>query len=78
MGYFPRLMLENEPTKNPDEPLPKFRLNAKVFQILGVLAVALADREMIDRYLSLSQAERKTIRDVVSAFVLAKAAESMP
>ncbi len=42
MGYFQRLMLENEPTKNPDEPLPKFRLNAKVFQILGVLAVALA------------------------------------
>jgi hypothetical protein len=35
-------MLENDPTKNPDEPLPKFHLNAKVFQILGVLAVALA------------------------------------
>jgi transcriptional regulator with XRE-family HTH domain len=41
----------------------------------GPIEMALADREMIDRYLSLSQAERKTIRDVVSAFVLAKAAE---
>jgi transcriptional regulator with XRE-family HTH domain len=38
----------------------------------GAIEMALADREMIDRYLSLSQAERKTIRDVVSAFVLAK------
>ena len=35
-------MLENDPAKNPDEPVPKFRLNTKVFQILGVLAVALA------------------------------------
>ena len=42
MGYFQRLMLENDPAKNPDEPVPKFRLNTKVFQILGVLAVALA------------------------------------
>lgn len=41
----------------------------------GPIEMALADREMIDRYLSLSQAERKTIRDVVSAFVLAKAVE---
>jgi len=30
---------------------------------------------MIDRYLSLPQAERKTIRDVVTAFVLAKVVE---
>jgi transcriptional regulator with XRE-family HTH domain len=44
----------------------------------GPVEMALADREMIDRYLSLSQAERKTIRDVVSAFVLAKEAERMP
>ena len=44
----------------------------------GPIEMALADREMIDRYLSLSQAERKTIRDVVSAFVLAKVAERMP
>jgi hypothetical protein len=35
-------MLETDPAQNPDEPVPKFRLNAKVFQILGVLAVALA------------------------------------
>jgi hypothetical protein len=40
--------------------------------------MGLADREMVGRYLSLSQAERKTIRDVVSAFVLAKAAENLP
>jgi hypothetical protein len=32
---------------------------------------------MVDRYLSLSQEGRKTIRDVVSAFVVAKAA-NMP
>ena len=44
----------------------------------GPVEMALADREMIDRYLSLSQAERKTIRDVVSDFVLAKVAERMP
>jgi transcriptional regulator with XRE-family HTH domain len=44
----------------------------------GPIEMALADREMIDRYLSLSQAERKTIRDVVSAFMLAKVAERMP
>lgn len=42
MGYYWLRMLENDPAKNSDEPLPKFRLNAKVFQILGVLAVALA------------------------------------
>jgi transcriptional regulator with XRE-family HTH domain len=44
----------------------------------GAVEMSLADREMIDRYLSLSQAERKTIRDVVSAFVLAKLVERMP
>ena len=49
-----------------------FEMNA------GPIEMALADREMIDRYLSLSQTERKIIRDVVSAFVLAKAAERMP
>ena len=35
-------MLETDPPQNPDESVPKFQLNAKVFQILGVLAVALA------------------------------------
>ncbi len=49
-----------------------FEMNA------GPIEMALADREMINRYLSLSQTERKIIRDVVSAFVLAKAAERMP
>ena len=49
-----------------------FEMNA------GPIEMALADREMIDRYLSLSQTERKIIRDVVSAFVMAKAAERMP
>lgn len=33
--------------------------------------VKLADREMLLRYLALSQAERKTIRDVVEAVSLA-------
>ena len=47
-----------------------FELNA------GPVEMALADREMVDRYLSLSQDERKTIRDVVSAFVLAKATKT--
>lgn len=44
----------------------------------GPIEMGLADREMVDRYLSLSQEERKTIRDVVSAFVLASAADKMP
>jgi transcriptional regulator with XRE-family HTH domain len=44
----------------------------------GLMALELADRELVERYLSLSQSERKTIRDVVSAFVLAKAAERLP
>ena len=35
-------MLETNPPQNPNEPVPKFRLNAQVFQILGLLAVALA------------------------------------
>jgi hypothetical protein len=44
----------------------------------GPVEMGLSDREMVDRYLSLSQEERKTIRDVVTAFVRAKAAESLP
>jgi hypothetical protein len=40
----------------------------------GPIEMGLADREMVDRYLSLSLEERKTIRDVVSAFVMAKSA----
>ena len=35
-------MSEPDPAQRPDEPLPKFRVNAQVFQILGLLAVALA------------------------------------
>ena len=35
-------MSEIDPTQKPEEPVPKFRLNAQVFQILGLLAVALA------------------------------------
>jgi hypothetical protein len=31
-----------DPEPNPEEPLPKFRLNSQVFQIVGLLAVALA------------------------------------
>jgi hypothetical protein len=49
-----------------------FEMNA------GPVEMGLSDREMVDRYLSLSLEERKTIRDVVSAFVRAKAAESLP
>jgi transcriptional regulator with XRE-family HTH domain len=44
----------------------------------GPIEMGLADREMVDRYLSLSHAERKTIRDVVSAFVKASAADKLP
>jgi hypothetical protein len=33
---------------------------------------------MMGRYLTLSHAERKTIRDVVSAFVQAQAVKSLP
>jgi transcriptional regulator with XRE-family HTH domain len=49
-----------------------FELNA------GPVEMALADREMVDRYLSLPQTERKTIRDVVSAFILAKVDSTVP
>jgi transcriptional regulator with XRE-family HTH domain len=45
---------------------------------MGQIEMGLADREMVERYLTLSQAERKTIRDVVSAFVLSHAAERLP
>jgi transcriptional regulator with XRE-family HTH domain len=44
----------------------------------GPVEMSLSDREMVDRYLSLSLEERKTILDVVSAFVRANAAESLP
>ena len=37
----------------------------------GPIKMGLADREMVDRYLSLPLEQRKTIRDVVSAFVMA-------
>jgi len=39
---FRRGMSETDPDQRPEEPLPKFRVNAQVFQILGLLAVALA------------------------------------
>ena len=35
-------MSETDPAQRPEEPLPKFRVNAQVFQILGLLAIALA------------------------------------
>jgi len=35
-------MSETDPGQRPDEPVPIFRVNAQVFQILGLLAVALA------------------------------------
>ena len=43
----------------------------------GPIKMGLADREMVDRYLSLPLEQRKTIRDVVSAFVMATVAEKM-
>ena len=41
-GLFRSGMSEPDPAQRPEEPLPKFRVNAQVFQILGLLAVALA------------------------------------
>jgi hypothetical protein len=35
-------MSEIDPAQKPEEPPPKFRVNAQVFQILGLLGVALA------------------------------------
>jgi hypothetical protein len=35
-------MSEPDPAQRAEEPLPKFRVNAQVFQILGLLGVALA------------------------------------
>jgi hypothetical protein len=43
----------------------------------GPIEMGLADREMVDRYLSLSLEQRKTIRDIVSAFVMATLAEKL-
>ena len=43
----------------------------------GPIEMGLADREMVDRYLSLSLDQRKTVRDVVSAFVMAALAEKL-
>jgi hypothetical protein len=43
----------------------------------GPIEMGLADREMVDRYLSLSLEQRKTIRDIVSAFVMARLAEKL-
>jgi hypothetical protein len=43
----------------------------------GPIEMGLADREMVDRYLSLSHEQRKTIRDIVSAFVMATLAEKL-
>ena len=41
-GLFHGGMSESDPAQRPDEPVPKFRVNAQVFQILGLLVVALA------------------------------------
>ena len=41
-GLFHGGMSETDPEQRPDEAVPKFRVNAQVFQILGLLAVALA------------------------------------
>ena len=41
----------------------------------GPIEMGLADREMVDRYLSLPLAQRKTVRDIVSALVMAALAE---
>ena len=43
----------------------------------GPIEMGLADREMVDRYLSLPPEQRKTVRDVVSAFVLAALADKL-
>jgi hypothetical protein len=43
----------------------------------GPIEMGLADREMVDRYLSLPHEQRKTIRDVVLAFVMATLSEKL-
>jgi hypothetical protein len=43
----------------------------------GPIEMGLADREMVDRYLSLPLEQRKTIRDVVSGFVMATLPEKL-
>jgi len=44
----------------------------------GQIDMGLADREMVERYLTLSQTERKTVRDVVSAFVRVHSVGHLP
>lgn len=41
-------------------------------------ALSLQDREMLKRYLSLAQENRKTVRDVVTAFALAASIKQKP
>jgi hypothetical protein len=41
-GLFHADMSDSDPAQRPNEAVPKFRVNAQVFQILGLLAVALA------------------------------------
>ena len=43
----------------------------------GPIEMGLADREMVDRYLSLPLQVRKTIRDVVSVFSMAQSGEKL-
>jgi hypothetical protein len=40
----------------------------------GPTEMGMADREMVERYLTLTQEEKKTIRDVVTAFVMSRVA----
>ena len=57
----------------------KLRVLAEWLQVSPYeLRFGRAPGKMVDRYLSLSQEERKTVRDVVSAFVRARAAENLP
>jgi hypothetical protein len=45
---------------------------------LSIGSMNMADREMVHRYLALSVNDRKTVRDVVAALVLAAANKKTP
>ena len=69
INEFGELGVDNDLVVDADEEV--FEMNN------GPIEMGLADREMVDRYLSLSLDQRKTVRDVVSAFVMAALAEKL-
>jgi len=70
-------MSETDPAQRPEEPLPKFRVNAQVFQILGLLAVALA-LPITVLILGLNGIRKETQSTVLAEVQVSEAAAEVP